>query len=183
MTSLICIDFINEIVGVGGKLAAKGYRTFVETHGTLQRVAERQQAARDGGEVVIHVGLGFEPNYTDHPSESPILGAAPKAGILQVETMSTAFVEELKPLSGDVVMVKKRLSPFFGTPLEITLRTLGVKTIVLAGVATDLAVQSAARDAHDRDFEVLVAADSCAAASESDHENALANMAKFATLI
>ena len=182
-TALVCIDFIEEIIGKTGMLSAKGYGGFAHANNTLAHLAARQESARASGNAVIHVRLGFESTYADHPKGSLLLGAARDAGILRADTPSTEFVEPTAPVAGDITMDKKRLSAFYGTPLEATLRALDVTSIVIAGVATDLAVQSAARDAHDRDFEVFVAADSCAAASEEDHLHALSNISKFASVL
>jgi nicotinamidase-related amidase len=101
---------------------------------------------------------------------------------LKLGTPSTEITPEVAPLDGDIVLVKKRISVFYGTELERTLRDLSIGKISLAGVATDLAVQSAARDAHDRDFEVEVIANCCAAANDADHEAALITMKKFAAV-
>lgn len=182
-TALLCIDFINEIVNPRGKLAAKGYAAFAESHGTLTKLAARQAAARESSGRVIHVHLGFAPDYSDHPAASPLLGGAKAGGILQLNSWSTEVLDEVGPTGVDLTIVKKRISAFHGTPLELSLRSLGVTTLTIAGVATDIAVQSAARDAHDRDFKVEIAADSCAAASEEDHDQAIANMSKFAKII
>jgi nicotinamidase-related amidase len=180
--AIICIDFINEIVGASGKLAGKGYRDFVTRHNTLANLAREQAAMRASGGSVIHVHLGFAPDYSDHPQSSPLLGGARAAGILKLGTPSTEITPEVAPLDGDIVLVKKRISVFYGTELERTLRDLSIGKISLAGVATDLAVQSAARDAHDRDFEVEVIANCCAAANDADHEAALITMKKFAAV-
>lgn len=181
--AVLAIDFIHEIIGVDGKLAAKGYRAFAETHGTLDAAAVLLSDARHAGDAVIHIRLGFAQGYVDHPAGSPLLGAAANFGILMADTPSTEIIDELKPSADDLCFTKKRISAFYGTGLELTLRTLGVTTVTIAGVATDLAVQSAARDAHDRDFEVVVASDACAAANEDDHAQALSNLAKIATVI
>lgn len=182
-TALICIDFINEIVGPDGKLSQKGYRAFVESNGTLAKLARRQDAVRSEGGRVLHVHLGFEPDYADHPAGSKLLGGARNAGILKLGTASTEVSPEVAPMGDDIVIVKKRISAFYGTQLEVVLRSIGASKVVLAGVATDLAVQSAARDAHDRDFVVEIASECCAAASEDDHRYGLENMAKFATIV
>jgi nicotinamidase-related amidase len=181
--AVLAIDFIEEIIGVDGKLAAKGYREFADNHRTLDNAAALLGAARLAGDTVIHIGLGFAHGYADHPKGSPLFGSAESFGILETGTTSTEFVTELKPHPADLCLTKKRVSAFYGTGLELTLRTLGVFTVTIAGVATDLAVQSAVRDAHDRDFEVIVATTACAAANEDDHIQALSNMAKIATLI
>jgi nicotinamidase-related amidase len=180
--ALICIDFINEIVGSDGKLAAKGYRSFIDRHDTLTRLAQLQNEMRSQGHAVIHVHLGFEANYSDHPADSPLLGGARAGGILQLGTRSTEIVPEVAPVPSDTVLVKKRISAFFGTGLEELLRELGIEEVLIAGVATDLAVESAARDAHDRDFAVTVAGESCAAASDDDHNWAITNISKFARI-
>jgi nicotinamidase-related amidase len=182
-SALVCIDFINEIISSTGKLATKGYFAFAQTNGTLSNLARRQSEMRAGGGRVIHVHLGFSFDYSDHPATSRLLGGARAAGILQLGTSSTEIVSQVGVMSGDVVIVKKRVSAFYATPLELTLRSMGVDTVVLAGVATDLAVQSAARDAHDRDFAVEIAADCCAAACEDDHRLAIQNLSKFSTIL
>ncbi|UTP39783.1 cysteine hydrolase [Phenylobacterium sp. LH3H17] len=181
--ALICIDFINEIVGSDGKLAAKGYHAFVERHGTLGKLAALQSAIRAEGGRVIHVHLGFSPDYADHPAASPLFGGARAGGILQLGSRSTEIVPEVAPRDGDIVIAKKRVSAFYATTLELTLRSLGITEVTIAGVATDIAVQSAARDAHDRDFAVSVAQDASAAASDEDHAGALANLSKIARLV
>lgn len=178
--ALICVDYIAEIVGESGKLAEKGYYYFVQKHNTLSNLARLQDEFRCDGAKVIHVHLGFAPDYSDHPAKSPLLGGARTGEILRLGTPSVAIVEPVSPKQGDVVIVKKRISAFFGTGLDETLKSLGVTDLFIAGVATDLAVQSAARDAHDRDYAVTIVASSCAAASDADHEAALATLAKFA---
>ena len=178
--ALVCIDFINEIVGETGKLAQKGYARFTEQHGTLQRLAALQSEFREKGHRVVHVHLGFSPDYADHPANSPLIGGARNGGILQLGTPSTELHSVVGAMPGDLVLVKKRISAFYETGLEPTLRVLGIRELVIAGVATDIAVQSAARDAHDRDFSVEIVGACCAAASQDDHDQALANIAKFA---
>jgi nicotinamidase-related amidase len=180
--ALVCIDFINEIVGPSGKLAGKGYLDFVTRHNTLANLAKEQVAVREAGGHVIHVHLGFTEDYSDHPKGSPLLGGARGAGILQRNTPSTEIVKDVAPREGDIVLVKTRISAFYRTDLERSLLDLGVQRVLLAGVATDLAVESAARDAHDRDFEVEVLASCCAAASDSDHAGALAVLRKIAAV-
>lgn len=181
--TLVCIDFINEIVDPSGKLAAKGYADFVQRHATLDALSRRQVSLRDFGGRVIHVHLGFAEDYADCPSASPLLSGACGAGILRQGTKSTAIHEQVRAKSGDIVLVKKRISAFHGTALEVILRSIGAHTLTIAGVSTDLAVQSAARDAHDRDFAVQIAEDSCAAANDDEHRRAIENLAKFATII
>ena len=65
---------------------------------------------------------------------------------------------------------KKRASAFTGSDLDLVLRSSGVDTLVVAGVATSAMVAATAYDAADRDFRVSVASDVCADPVDAVHE-------------
>ena len=75
----------------------------------------------------------------------------------------TEVPPELAPEPGDyVIRSKKRLSAFYGTDLEILLRSLGTETVVIAGINTNTCVLCTAFDAFNRDLRVIVASDGVA---------------------
>jgi biuret amidohydrolase len=111
-----------------------------------------------------------------------LLGRVAEFGVAKEGEAGADFVPWATPQPSDVCIKKIRISPFFGTELDAILRSLGVDTVVIGGVATDLAVSSAARDAHDRGYSVEVAASICVAANEEDHSSALATLKKLATV-
>ncbi len=78
----------------------------------------------------------------------------------------TQVHDDLRPEPGESIVVKHRVSPFYGTNLDLLLRKRSVDTLLLAGVSTDLVVLSAAREAHDRDYRVEVLEDATAARSK-----------------
>jgi nicotinamidase-related amidase len=57
-----------------------------------------------------------------------------------------------------------------------------VEDVYLCGVATDLVVESAARDSHDRDFNVFVIDDCCGAGSDEEHQNGISTSAKISNI-
>lgn len=181
-TAVLLVDFINDVVSDGGKLTGKGYGAYVRAHQVNDKVVSLLAGARDAKWPVVHVRVGFSKNYLDHPAASPLFGGAKKFQALALGTWGTEFAEFARPLEDELVVIKHRVSAFFGTDLEIAFRSMGVKTVVIAGCATDLAVQSAVRDAHDRDFSVIVAEDACAAAAEADHQHSLTVLAKIAAI-
>lgn len=181
-TALVFIDFINEIVDPKGKLAGKGYAKFDDERKALQHAAALLGKARASGAAIVHVRVGFSPDYKEQPEDSPLFGAAKKFGALKLGDWGTEFHPLVLPAQNEGVLVKHRVSAFYGTPLEAILRTYGVKKLIVAGCATDVAVQAAARDAHDRDFACIVAADCCIAATEDDHQQALRMLAKVASI-
>lgn len=180
---LLVIDFINEIVHERGKLAAKGYAAFIRERGTFDRLNRAIGTFRDASRPIIFVRLAFDPSYADCPAGSPLFSKAQELSILADGTWSTAIHEAVDCRSGDRVIVKKRVGAFHDTGLAESLRAAGVADVWLAGVATDLAVESTARSAHDLDFGVTVVADACAAANAEDHEKSLRFLPKIARVI
>ncbi|HPU13438.1 MAG TPA: isochorismatase family cysteine hydrolase [Aeromicrobium sp.] len=182
-TALVLLDYINEIVHPTGKLAAKGYANFIQTQGVYDSLQKTIDTAHSEGDLIIAVGLAFDPTYVDQPIGSPIFGKAAEFGILQNDTWSTDYTDAIKLPGETVHLTKNRVSAFTATVLDQLLRNRGVRTVRLAGVASDLAVEATARAAHDLDYIIEIAAGSSAAASTEDHERALTSMSKFATIL
>lgn len=176
------IDYINEVVDENGKLASKGYPAFVRAHGVLEKVNIAIAKARARGVPVIFVRIGFSPDYQDWPAFSPLFGVAKQSEALRLGTWATQIHESLDKNDMDALVTKHRVGAFYRTSLEGILQKSGINRILLGGVATDLAVQSTAREAHDRDYQVVVLEDLCAAGNEEDHVDALRLLAKVATV-
>ncbi len=87
--------------------------------------------------------------------------------------------DSLAPASDELVVAKTSSGPLNSTMLDQMLRTLGIDTLVVAGVVTDGCVTQAAREFADRDFKVLVVDDACATKKRSRHEAALETFADF----
>jgi len=178
--ALILIDFINDIVHEDGKLSKMGYYDFIVRNNTQQVLADVLKTAREKEWLICHVRVGFSAGYVDHPAESPLLGGAKKFEALLNGEWGTEFNEIALPQNDEVIIQKTRVSAFYNTSLDTVLRADNVKNLHIAGVATDIAVESASRDAHDRDYNVFVIQDACVAANDEDHKTALATISKFA---
>jgi nicotinamidase-related amidase len=87
------------------------------------------------------------------------------------------------PISGEKIITKNRISSFYNTELDEYLKSKNIKNIYFSGVSTDLAIESAVRDAHDRDYNVYVIEDCCIAATEDDHLNSLKTLSKISQII
>ncbi|MBU1622476.1 MAG: cysteine hydrolase [Nanoarchaeota archaeon] len=174
------MDYINEIIHPEGKFKSKGYAAYAEENNTLSNVAEAVSLARNKGMEIVYVKVGFSEDYQEQPKNSPLFGKADQFQALKLGTWATEFHESLDVREEDLQVVKHRISPFYKTNLDSYLKETGIKDFYLCGVATDLVVQSAARDAHDRDYNVFVLSDCCAAASAEDQENSLKTLAKIA---
>ncbi len=174
--TLLVLDLMNEIVrgdGAWGKLGY-GYGSQAEKRDVVPKTARAIERARATGIPVIYVTVGFTKTYAEWPSGSPVFTDAGKeAGLLQLGTWNQDIHEALAPQEGEVLVTKKRVSPFYATFLEVLLRTQGIEELLLCGIATDHVVMAAARDGHDRDFKIKVLEDCCAAASPERHDAAI----------
>lgn len=82
-------------------------------------------------------------------------------------------IDELEPADKDYIVPKRTYSGFFQTHLEGLLRDLGVKTIVITGLHTNICVRHTSADAFFRGFRVVVPRDGVEAFTEKDHEEGL----------
>ena len=102
-----------------------------------------------------------------------------RGGALEVAldgTPGVDFSKGFEPKDSDYVLVKRRYSAFTGTELDLVLRSNGVRTIVLTGVATNACVESTARDGFMLDYHVVLLSDCCATYDSPDlHEATLRN--------
>ena len=150
----------------------------------VQRAVNRLLAqARSNGDLVIHVRAGFSDNYVECPEDSPLFAGAKRYGALNLGSWGCEFVDFAAPASGEVIVTKNRVSPFYETNLDLIMRATKVRSVLLSGCSTDLAVEAAARDAHDRDYLVSVVAEACVANSKDEHERSLATIGKIARIV
>lgn len=111
----------------------------------LKRSARLAGAFRKAGGLVVLVRVAFSPNGR------------------------RTFAYPLVRQPEDLVISKRQWNALQGTKLEPHLRRRGIDTIVLAGIATNLAVESTARAAHERDFSVVMVEDAMTSLSVETH--------------
>lgn len=181
--ALILIDFINEFLHPDGKITPQWMGQFCSDFGTIENVQRLIEYFRENHEEIIWVHLGFHSSYDNCSTTSPRFSWAPKASILRENTWSTEFIEELAYDPDEKTITKTRVSPFYNTDLEEYLQQKNITELIVAGVATDLAVSSITRDAHDRDFRITIVWDACATISRDHHEAALIAIAKLGTVV
>jgi nicotinamidase-related amidase len=100
---------------------------------------------------------------------------------MQAGMDETEFVDGLKPAAHHIVLEKSQPSLFVDTPLEVRLRTLGVKTLVLAGVATDIGIEFNARHAAARGFYSVIAEDATGSYTQAAQERSIAFLRNWIT--
>jgi ureidoacrylate peracid hydrolase len=89
------------------------------------------------------------------------------------------FYGDIHPEPGEPIVTKHRYSAFYNTDLDSILRSHGIRTIVLTGVATNVCVETTAREGFVRDYYVVLVADGTATYSPEDHQATLRNIDRF----
>jgi nicotinamidase-related amidase len=181
---LLVLDMINDLVHADGPNGGpKGYGPELARRGTLANAAVAIAKSRAAGVPIGYVRVGFSPDYREVSPTSPLFQGAKKAGLFKLGTWGTEVHPDLAPRPGDFDIVKHRVSPFYATSLEALLRGNGVRRLYLLGVSTSGAVLSAAKDGHDRDYEIVIVADACCALPAAQHEAVLDQVRRFVTII
>ncbi|HEY8360985.1 MAG TPA: isochorismatase family cysteine hydrolase [Ramlibacter sp.] len=147
---LILIDFINPLDFPGGeKLAPPALQA---ARATLRL---RKRLDKEGVAVVYS-----NDNYGVWQSDFHSLVAQ----CVGRDDISGEITRLLAPRATDVTLLKPRHSAFYGSPLELLLKEMGAKQLILTGLAADMCVQMTAADAFLRGgFDVWVPADCIAA--------------------
>lgn len=177
-TALLLIDMQRDFLDPEGYIA----RTGVDVRGLraiVPNVRRLLDAARAKGIRVIHTREGHRPDLSDLPAVKARRAAGAGAAIGSMGPLGRLLVRgepghdiipELAPLSNEAVIDKPGFGAFYATDLEQLLRVAGVRTLVIAGVTTDICVHSTLREAVDRGFECVTVGDACAAGDPAIHE-------------
>jgi nicotinamidase-related amidase len=87
--------------------------------------------------------------------------------------------EALHPEKGDIILEKPSASIFIGTNFEYMMRNRGITTLIFTGIATEMGIESSARDASNRGFYPVVVSDCVSSMDKDAHERSLKNLDKI----
>ena len=89
------------------------------------------------------------------------------------------IVQELKPNFDDHVVIKRRDSVFQDTEVEVCLRSLGIDSIIFAGIDTSICVESSLRDAFNHGYDVVLISDATASNNLNHYNSTLDNIRNY----
>ena len=88
-------------------------------------------------------------------------------------TKGAEVIDDLKPEPTDIILPKRRFSAFFKTDLDQTLRVLGVDTIVVTGITTEVCVLMTVMEGLSHDFSAILLEDCSASRDKEFHQGCL----------
>lgn len=174
-TALLVIDMQNAFVMPGGSMARLGLST-VRGHDIIEPVHRLIDACRKRGLPVIHTLTTFRSDYADAGLVAQRFPALQHLGHIMAGTWDAQIIDRLLPREGEYVIAKSRFNAFYGTNLELVLRSLGVDTLIVTGVATNVCVESTIREAFIRDVSVILPRDATASYTKEMEEASLATL-------
>jgi nicotinamidase-related amidase len=130
--------------------------------GLLERAQSVITASRTAGIVVIYVVIGFRAGYPDISPRNAAFSGVKQMGIFTPGDPNAEVHSAVAPHQGDILVTKRRVSAFAGSDLELVLRSKGIETLVLMGIATSGVVLSTLRQAADSDYGIIVLSNCCA---------------------
>ena len=133
----------------------------------LAHAAPLAAAFRAAKAPVVLVKVGFSADGGD--ALKAIVDAPNPPGQAPADWM--ADTPELPPQPGDLHIVKRQWGAFHGTELDLQLRRRGIRTIVLAGIATSIGVESTARFAWELGYDIVFAEDATSGPDAAMHAN------------
>lgn len=157
-TALVLIDLQQGIVARPG-----APRTGAEVVRNAVRLAAK---FRERGAIVALVRVSFAPDRKDAVNaqvDTPFQMSGP------LPPNWTEILPEVGPREGDLVITKRQWGAFYGTDLDLHLRRRGIRTIVLGGIATNFGVESTARDAFERAYQLIFAEDAMTSLTAEGH--------------
>ncbi len=162
--ALILIDVINDMEFNSGDALLRNALP------AAKKLSQLKKRAKDAGVPAIYVNDNFGKWRSDFRQQ---LGHVLEGGV-----RGEPVGKLLRPDEDDYFVLKAKHSGFYHTQLDLLIDYLQVRTVVLAGFATDMCVLFTASDAYLRDLEIIVPPDCSASASIQHHEQALEHMSR-----
>ncbi|MFY1616065.1 cysteine hydrolase family protein [Micromonospora sp. WMMD736] len=165
-TALLVIDMQRDFLEPGGFGESLG-NDVSQLRRTIAPLAALLADARAVGLAVVHTREGHLPDLSDCPPAKLNRGApskrigdpGPTGRILVRGEYGHDIIDELAPLPGEPVVDKPGKGAFHATHLDVLLAERGIRSLLVAGVTTEVCVHTTVREANDRGYECLVLAD------------------------
>lgn len=170
-TAVLLIDDNNDFFSERGALYGAIANTIKE-NGTVENICGLLFNARQKGVPVIRLPMAFSHDYREMGS-SPygIFKTIRDSRALIAGSWGASSADNLTYAESDTILKGKcAASAFHKTDLNERLSIMGISTIVLAGVLSNICIEATMRAAYDLGYSVIVAEDCVAALSNAEHQ-------------
>lgn len=185
-TALVIVDMQRDFCCSGGSFDSLGVDLSMYPP-VIERIGELIGAARESRVMPVFIKMTVLSNQlSDSPAQIRFNMRMHGDHHGEVEPLrytldgseGQQFVPGLEPLEGEAVVKKFRSSGFWGTNLDLLLRSNGIKSVVITGCTTEGCVESTARDAMFNDYYVVIATDAVGSDDPKQHDASMYLMAR-----
>lgn len=183
-TALVIIDMQRDFILPGGFGEMLGNQV-AQLRPAIEPTRRVLDTFRSKHLTVLHTREGHRPDLSDCPPSKRARGnlktgigdQGPMGRVLVRGERGHGIIEQLAPLPSETVIDKPGKGAFYATDLELILKNLGIRSLIVTGVTTEVCVQTSVREANDRGFECLVLED-CVASYFPEFQRAALDMIK-----
>ena len=178
-TALVVVDVLNDFCASGGFMDDEG-ANLEAVQAAADRLPALISAAREAGVLVVFIRNVYSSERNVYLADTWLEQAARRRGSSYTErevcvagSWGGDFYGDVRPEPGEPIVVKHRFSAFHNTDLDTILRAHGIRTLVMSGIATNVCVETTAREGFVRDYYIVFLADGTATYSEAEHQATL----------
>ena len=186
--ALIVIDVQNGFVRKGGSYDLLGMDTS-QYERVIPKIQELVTRCRNAGIPVFYTQAVRESSGIDLLTRThKIVPKAREDRIMKKPicvrgTWDAEIVDDIKPLSEDHIVIKRRDSAFHDTEIEVWLRSLGVDTLIFCGIDTSICVEASLREAFNIGYDVVLISDATTSSNHKHYESTLENVRGYYGLV
>lgn len=170
-TAVLVVDMQNDFCSPDGYLATARNYDVSYADGVADAIGTLVNATRARGATIVWVRSHYDFKYLAPPH----IVKRREEGCCLEGSWGADFYR-LSPAPGDVMADKHRFSAFSGTDLDARLKAMGITTLIVTGVATNVCVDSTLRDGFFAGFYIVVPSDCVGSNSRAGHEGTLATV-------
>jgi nicotinamidase-related amidase len=178
-TALLVVHMAKGVAGDVDTPFNRLFRQRAEKTGVIRVQARLLDGFRKAKAKVVYTLVTYRPGLPGVRPNSPLFRTLIDSPTLLQGTRAVEVIDDIAPRPDEPVVRGQAANGFDGTVLDTILRVAGVDTLVLAGIATDVAVESTARAASDLQYRTIVVSDACQADSDEAHARALDVLKKW----
>ena len=182
--ALVLVDVQNDFCAEGGAMHREG-RDLTLVKQMIPRLERLLEAARAAKVRCVWIRCAYNTAPNHYLSEVWLEhaqrrrnGAYLSIPVCEPNAWNGAFYE-IGPLPEEAIVTKHRYGAFEGTDLDLVLRSRGIRTVIMTGVATNVCVETTARQAFLKDYYVVFTSDCSATFSQAAHDATLHNIDQF----
>jgi ureidoacrylate peracid hydrolase len=180
-SALLVVDVQNDFASPKGSAAQRGDDVSASV-AMVPKLVRFINAARQVGLTIVYVRTTHS-EWTDTPSWLYRKSQQKELNTCREGTWGAEFYDGIAPRSDERIVVKHRYSAFINTDMNTVLKAKGIESVLVTGIATNVCVETTARDAYMFDYYVTMVGDCSAAYDPKLHESTLENMRRHFGLV